>query len=82
MLKPKTPSDLKSFVECAGHDSHFFTRKTMKFFGDTMRNYGLIEHETYYELFRRMPVKHGLFSSAYFDKLTFKRVFPSTEKRI
>lgn len=35
----KTPSQLKSFVEDTG--SHFFDRSTMKFFGDTMRNFGL-----------------------------------------
>lgn len=37
----KTPSDLKYYVENACHESHFFTRKTMSFFGDTMRNYGV-----------------------------------------
>lgn len=36
-----TPSELKYQVESAGHELHFFTRKTMKFFGDTMRNYGV-----------------------------------------
>lgn len=36
-----TPSDLKYHVEAEGHCPHFFTRKTMKFFGDTMRNYGV-----------------------------------------
>lgn len=36
-----TPSELKYQVEQAGHDSHFFDRKAMKFFGDTMRNYGV-----------------------------------------
>ena len=36
-----TPSDLKYRVECAGHDTHFFDRKTMRFFGDTMANYGV-----------------------------------------
>jgi hypothetical protein len=28
-----------------------------------------------WELYRKHPVKHGLDSSAYFDKITFKRVF-------
>lgn len=37
----KTPSDLKYAVEQRGTESHFFTRKTMSFFGDTMRNYGV-----------------------------------------
>lgn len=43
MNKPtiKTPSDLKFAVEQSGNESHFFTRKTMSFFGDTMRNYGV-----------------------------------------
>lgn len=37
----KTASDLKYYVENAGHESFFFARKTMRFFGDTMRNYGV-----------------------------------------
>ena len=36
-----TPSELKYRVEQANTESHFFTRKTMKFFGDSMRNYGV-----------------------------------------
>ena len=36
-----TPSQLKYEVEVAGHGRHFFDRKTMKFFGDTMSNYGV-----------------------------------------
>ena len=39
----KTASDLRAFVEDRGTDSHFFDRKTMRFFGDTMRNYGVIK---------------------------------------
>jgi hypothetical protein len=35
-----TPADLKYRVELAGHERFFFTRDTMKFFGDRMRNYG------------------------------------------
>lgn len=34
-------SELKSRIEEAGHSPYFFTRETMKFFGDTMRNYGV-----------------------------------------
>lgn len=37
----KTASDLRAFVEDAKPDSHFFSRQTMRFFGDTMRNYGV-----------------------------------------
>ena len=29
-----------------------------------------------WELYRRHPVKHGLQSSAYFDKQTFARIYP------
>lgn len=91
-------SELKHHVENAGHDSHFFTRKTMKFFGDTMRNYGVcstIIRTNYdadgnwssddgvqvevWELYRRRPVKHGLRSSAYFDKVTFRQVFAARD---
>lgn len=34
-------SELKYQVGQAGHDSHFFDRKTMQFFGDSMKNYGV-----------------------------------------
>lgn len=80
-----TPSQLKYEVEKAGHARYYFTRKTMKIFGDTMKNYGVrtanvIENITEkkvecWELFRKRPVKMGLKSSAYFDKETFSQVF-------
>lgn len=88
-----TPSELKAKVEAAGHDRHFFTRETMRFFGDTMKNYGVraaairahydaagnyCEGGTVrevWELYRRHPVKHGLSTSAYFDRATFRQVF-------
>lgn len=83
--KIKTASDLKYHVEQAGHESHFFARSTMKFFGDTMRNYGVRkttiirsynnEKTEVFELYRRRSVKHGLRDSAYFDAKTFERVF-------
>lgn len=76
----KTSSDLKYAVEQSGNESLFFTRDTMKFFGDTMRNYGIrhrtINEQPVIELYRRKPVKHGLKDSAYFDPATFKRIFP------
>lgn len=34
-------SELKYHVENSGGESYFFDRKTMKFFGDTMRNFGV-----------------------------------------
>jgi hypothetical protein len=40
--KPMTPSELRYQVTSAG--SHFFDRSTMKFFGDTMRNFSCGRH--------------------------------------
>lgn len=78
-IKPSTPSELKSFYEEYNPRGHFFDRDTMKFFGDTMRNFGLretkIDGRMVYELFRKKPVKHGLHESAYFDAETFKIVY-------
>ena len=83
----KTASDLRQFVEQT--ETHFFDRATMRFFGDTMRNYGLRQPQPVtlydgstvlaYELFRRRPVKHGLKASAWFNSTTFERVFPANE---
>ena len=67
-----TPAELKRQHEIHCPDSHYFDRDTMRFFGDTMSNYGVIMHEDCYELRRRRPVKHGLRSSTYFDKNTFE----------
>lgn len=80
--------ELKDKVEAANEDGHYFTRCTMKFFGDTMRNYGVrsrpVEVTRYdgttarcWELYRRKPVKHGMQASAFFDCETFIRVHPS-----
>jgi hypothetical protein len=75
--------ELKDKIEATG--SYFFTRNTMKFFGDTMKNYGVrtksVKVETYtqglvdcWELYRIHPVRHGLQDSAYFHKETFERI--------
>ncbi len=34
-------SELRSKIESAGHETHFFDRKTMQFFGDRMSNFGV-----------------------------------------
>jgi hypothetical protein len=82
MAKQFTKYDLKYAVK--NTESEFFTRKTMKFFGDTMQNYGVraTKIENYkseivecWELYRKKSVKHGLIESAYFDKITFNRIF-------
>jgi len=70
-----TPAELKRLTY--GTNPYFFSRSTMKFFGDTMKNYGVRSTGDNWELYRKRPVKHGLNSSAYFDKTTFKRVFLS-----
>ncbi len=86
-----TPSELKQKVEVTG--SHFFDRQTLKFFGDTMSNYGVRsqpirfknnmgEVVTCWELYRKKAVKHGLKDSAFFDVITFERRFPKRELAI
>jgi len=81
-----TPSELKRNVEETG--SFFFSRKTMKFFGDTMKNYGVrqaVIMDTHnitkevYELYRKKPVKMGRSESTFFDRKTFRRVFKKAE---
>jgi len=67
-----TPSELKYQYQKRNPDGHFFDFKTMRFFGDTMKNYGVADAGEYWELFRRKPVKHGLHTSNFFKKDTFK----------
>ena len=76
-----TASELKMNVEATG--SNFFDRDSMKFFGDTMKNYGVCSGkvETYTQgevdvwvLYRKNTVKHGNDKSAYFRKDNFERV--------
>ena len=80
-----TSSELKYNVEQGGHEPYFFSHKTMRFFGDKMSNYGVRgpyqlvnnmgETVPVMELYRRHPVKNRLFSSAYFNAVTWKREF-------
>ena len=74
-----TPSELKYNVESRGETSHFFDRKTMKFFGDTMANFGVRSAERNgvecWELYRKRPVKNRLNTSHFFDKRDFRIVF-------
>lgn len=68
-----TPSQLKLLYQTHNPNGHFFDRKTLKFFGDTMKNYGVCDGpDNTWELYRKRPVKHGVRKSAYFDKVTFK----------
>lgn len=60
----------------------FFSKKTMKFFGDKVTNFGLrivtindgSEWIEVYELFRMKSVNHGNHSSFFFRTDTFERV--------
>lgn len=70
----KTASDLKYWHEYHNPNSHFFDRKTMKFFGDTMKNFGVKRWKNCYELYRRRPVEHGLYKSFYFELDTLKQI--------
>jgi len=74
-----TPSELKYKLEETGKHPYFFSRDNMKYFGDTMKNYGCrkttINGVEAWELWRKRPVKRGLKNSAYFNAKTFERIF-------
>lgn len=83
-----TSSELKRLVEESGKNRYFFTRKTMQFFGDTMKNYGVTtdtittpsdERVNVYVLYRRKPVKHGLQGNAYFRMDTLEITYKKEE---
>lgn len=76
-------SELKFQVEQADPSTLFFSRSSMKFGGDTMRNYGVRSATVtdsmgtvyeVWELYRKHKTPKGFTSSAYFAKDTFKRV--------
>ena len=66
-----TPSQLKAHYLEHRPDGHYFNRSTMRFFGDTMANYRVIDRGNVWELARRSPVSHGLSHSCYFSKIDF-----------
>ena len=66
-----TPSELKSRYQATHPHGHFFDRRTMRFFGDTMANYGVRDAGTHWALYRKRPVKHGLDTTHFLDKVTF-----------
>ena len=76
-----TPAELKAKVTATG--SNFFERKTLAFFGDTMRNYSVrskpVMVETWssgpvecWELVRKRAVKHGLCDSGLLQHQDFR----------
>ena len=75
-----TSSELKYLYETNEKETgkHFFTRNTMKFFGDTMSNYGVCKtivnnkwdnSDSFecFKLYRKKPVKHNLQTDAFFS---------------
>jgi hypothetical protein len=78
-----TASELKYLYERNNPGGHFFDRDTMRFFGDTIRNFGVRDGGTVdtltteginkgvevWELYRKRPVKCGLHGHCcYFSK--------------
>ena len=82
-----TPSELKYNVEYSNHEPYYFTRRTVKFFGDTMANFGcysdkIVDNRTekpvdVWVLYRKHRTSKGAPCGpcSYWDKQTFKRVF-------
>lgn len=89
-----TPSELKYNVLKNNPESHFFDSDAMRFYGDTMRNYGvklvLVELDDAfnedgtrtrakaYELYRKRPVKDGVRRSIFFSPDDFRIIRPRT----
>ena len=69
-----TPSELKALHLMAQPDSSFFSYDTMKFFGDTMKNFSVRKIEDangklLYKLTRKRPTRCGSLTwAAYFDR--------------
>jgi hypothetical protein len=84
-----TASDLKNLYERNNPEGHFFDRDTMRFFGDTMRNFGVrdggkiktltengVAEVEVWALYRKRPVKNGLHGHCrYFNKKEGQEVF-------
>lgn len=69
-----TLSQLKAKYFENNPQGFYFTYKNMKFYGDTMANYGVIEHKKAlcFELYRKNPVNGGLQESKFFSSIDFK----------
>ena len=66
-------SELKYRHESNHPDSYFFTRKTMSFFGDTMKNFGVYSAGPYWVLYRKAPTSKGAPSNQWlFSRADFK----------
>lgn len=72
-------SDLKYHYQQQNPNGHYFDRASMKFFGDSMGNYGCRDAGSHWELWRKRPNKLKLQGSVFFDKVTF--AYTSTDPR-
>ena len=81
--------NLKYLYQKQDPQGHFFDRDTLRYFGDTMRNFGVvdggtikalingrIEEVAVWKLYRKKPVKNGLYGHCvFFRKDTYQIVF-------
>jgi hypothetical protein len=77
-------SQLKAEIESTGQNPHFFDRKTMKFFGDTLANFAVTGPVKIYDwsgelvmcwnLYRKRATKSVAGSGYHFCVSTFRRV--------
>lgn len=78
-----SPLELKDLHEYNFPDSHFFSKETLKFFGDTMSNYATRPlSKKVIVLERKKPVKNGNQSDAYFDMETGKHLTATVLQQI
>lgn len=67
-----TASEVKRNYQRNDPEGHFFDRKTMTFFGDTMSNFGCRDGGDNWIIYRKNPVQFGLLGEFAFQKETFK----------
>jgi len=67
--------ELKYNIENIAKNQYFFSRRTMSFFGDTLKNFGVTDNGDSWLVYRKSPVKHGIQGHFYFDKITYKQVY-------
>ena len=70
LLENVSPSNIRA-AYAEFQRGYFFDSETMKFFGDTMKNFGARVNDCgQLVLYRRRPVKHGLAGGWIVDPLT------------
>jgi hypothetical protein len=60
----KTPSDVRMFYmsrDCTSEPRYFFSRDTMRFFGDTMRSYGIKRLDGVVYMYRKPSASVNVF---------------------